>query len=227
MSEATCKIDECDRPTKGHGWCTMHYGRWRRANAPTCSVEGCTAPSVGRGLCTMHYQRLRKDGVVGEATSRRLFTGAERRCTRCGETKKVTEFYLRPTHSKTNPLPQPMSRCKTCMSSLSQDWQKRHPERMAAVNAAYARRARHQKRLNQYGLTHEQFVALEQAQQGACLICQERPDQLVIDHDHATGEVRGLLCQLCNAGLGAFRDTPSYLRRAIIYLARPRAEAAG
>ena len=58
-------------------------------------------------------------------------------------------------------------------------------------------------------------------QQGHCAICQEEEDAdqpLVVDHDHATGFVRALLCQACNHGLGRFRDDPARLQRAIDYL---------
>ncbi len=56
-------------------------------------------------------------------------------------------------------------------------------------------------------------------QQGRCAICQNlAKGKLVIDHDHSSGEVRGLLCPSCNLGLGHFFDNPSFLRRAIEYL---------
>jgi len=56
-------------------------------------------------------------------------------------------------------------------------------------------------------------------QGGVCAIC-KRPSEktLVRDHCHATGRLRALLCALCNAGLGMFRDNPAVLRGAASYL---------
>jgi hypothetical protein len=56
-----------------------------------------------------------------------------------------------------------------------------------------------------------------EAQGGLCLVCEERPAEHV-DHDHATGKVRGLLCFGCNGGLGQFRDRVDIMRNAIEYL---------
>lgn len=55
------------------------------------------------------------------------------------------------------------------------------------------------------------------AQDGKCAICQ-RPDRLVIDHDHKTGLMRGLLCYRHNTALGLFEDDPALLRLAALYL---------
>ena len=72
-------------------------------------------------------------------------------------------------------------------------------------------------RLRKYSMTVEDFEHLADNCSGRCSICEEQ-DELVIDHDHKTGKIRGLLCSSCNKGLGMFRDSPSRIRNAINYL---------
>jgi hypothetical protein len=80
-----------------------------------------------------------------------------------------------------------------------------------------------------YGMTVESFNAILHAQGGVCAICGtsswgngtgkilEFPS---VDHDHATGAVRGLLCMRCNAGIGSLRDDPVIIEKALNYLMR-------
>jgi hypothetical protein len=68
-----------------------------------------------------------------------------------------------------------------------------------------------------YGLTEEDVAAILRRQARLCLICLHTRS-LHVDHDHATGDVRGLLCFRCNGGLGQFKDDPRVMRRAVDYL---------
>lgn len=54
-------------------------------------------------------------------------------------------------------------------------------------------------------------------QHGICPICKV-DSKLVIDHDHKTGAIRGMICRKCNLGLGYFKDSPDALKRAADYL---------
>lgn len=69
----------------------------------------------------------------------------------------------------------------------------------------------------EYGLTLEQYSQMLVDQNHQCPIC-ELEVKLVVDHNHDTGKVRGLLCGKCNKGLGIFADDTSRLTRAIVYL---------
>jgi hypothetical protein len=77
-----------------------------------------------------------------------------------------------------------------------------------------------------YGLTLADYSALIAAQDNKCAICRQpetatrngRVKALAIDHCHATGEIRQLLCVACNTGLGKFKDDRNLMLAAIKYL---------
>ena len=69
-------------------------------------------------------------------------------------------------------------------------------------------------------LTEDEYEAMLEAQGGVCAICKEKPkgSRLAVDHLAGTDNVRGLLCNRCNLGLGHYRDDPDLLKAAIEYL---------
>ncbi|WP_245900165.1 endonuclease VII domain-containing protein [Geodermatophilus normandii] len=77
-----------------------------------------------------------------------------------------------------------------------------------------------------YGITAAQADAMLAEQGGLCAICIKAPAEHV-DHCHATGRVRALLCFNCNGGLGQFKDDPEVLRAAAEYVLHHRALQAG
>lgn len=105
-------------------------------------------------------------------------------------------------------------------------WQKENPDKVrehkrnwARANRQYSRE-KHLKR--KYGMSIEDFNTMLAAQDGKCAICKSAtagPKGWAIDHDHATGVKRGILCMYCNLGLGHFKDNSDNLRAAIKYLA--------
>lgn len=97
--------------------------------------------------------------------------------------------------------------------------------RLAAQAAAYHRanfdKIMNRKLLNLYGITLAERDALIEKQGGGCAVCGDsfsdtsRPH---VDHNHETGEVRGVLCDPCNRGLGFFDDSLEGLMKAVRYL---------
>lgn len=89
------------------------------------------------------------------------------------------------------------------------------------------RRALHLRQ--KYGLTLAQYEAMRDEQGGLCAICRRPPDVkgLAVDHDHATGSVRALLCGNCNTALGKFGDSPELMRAAIAYLDEHSSKSVG
>lgn len=87
---------------------------------------------------------------------------------------------------------------------------------------AYYERTKFRLRCRKYGWTIEQFHRQLARQGNRCYGCFEHVNAKAafIDHDHATGIVRGLLCSSCNTGLGLLKDNPEILRRLMTYLQR-------
>jgi hypothetical protein len=73
-----------------------------------------------------------------------------------------------------------------------------------------------------YGITLQDYNNLFDKQKGTCAICGihqvEVKHTMVVDHNHETGKIRGLLCDNCNKGLGFFQDSVEYLTKARVYL---------
>jgi hypothetical protein len=107
-------------------------------------------------------------------------------------------------------------------------WRVAHAEELSAERCAkyrsdptFREQQRWQKRMRKYGLDREDYERMRKAQNDACAICeQQSPNPLCVDHCHAFGHVRGLLCNNCNSGLGFFGDDPVRMRAGAAYLER-------
>lgn len=90
------------------------------------------------------------------------------------------------------------------------------PIRVAKTDAERLRKSK-------WGLTPDQYDALLSAQDHKCPICggsllEINPKYRHIDHNHTTGEIRGVLCHSCNMGIGCLKDSQELLQSAINYL---------
>jgi Recombination endonuclease VII len=143
-----------------------------------------------------------------------------KRCRVCGDDKPLEQFPLqRLGRLGRHPL------CKPCRAAQER-------LRYARNRAAILERARNDERrkrrvrwralARKYGLDEHDHAALVVAQRGCCAICERRDTRLVVDHDHRTGQVRGLLCVTCNFALGEMDDDPTRCHRAASYLAARR-----
>ena len=110
--------------------------------------------------------------------------------------------------------------CKSCgVDKPRKDFSQKQVLCVPCRSAKYrhAHRIRHLK--NTYGITLEEYD--EMAKDG-CNICgktnEENKGHLAVDHDHETGKVRGILCVMCNLGLGNLGDNVEGLTRALEYL---------
>jgi len=114
----------------------------------------------------------------------------EKRCTRCGETKKIDSFYKEKRNRDGR-----MSHCIECFG-------------LKQTNTH---------RQSKYGITTADYKAMVEAQGGRCKVCDQEA-KLVIDHCHRGGQVRALLCDRCNRLLGIADDSQDLLVRAVEFL---------
>lgn len=141
-------------------------------------------------------------------------------CSSCGVQRPLTEFYWT---NRRNGEKARHSKCQPCRREQFKTYSKT-PQGKQVKRAGILRR--------KYKMTEDEYQEILIAQGGVCAICREPETKvhrdgalcrLVVDHSHATGDVRALLCSFCNAGLGLFKDDPLRLLAAARYLDGPRA----
>ena len=197
-----CGVDDCDRPHYGHGLCALHYQRESRIGSTSltesvpqkdlpCAEDGCGRLVHAKGLCQAHYRRMQREarGLRRPGRKAAPTPSLDAMPPAC---PKGHRWSAESAYVEGNRL-----RCKFC------------------IREQVVRRL--------YGLTAEQFLQLLVSQEGLCAICEEPLDTdeykgIHVDHDHATGEVRGLLCRSCNTGLGLLKDSGVALQRALAYV---------
>lgn len=160
-------------------------------------------------------------------------------CRKCGSVKPLADF-----HRASDMKDGHRNECKTCWQQIcraryqanrdryirrSQRWRENNPEKYEA----WRRRNRDENRqrisknnrknyfLRTYGLTEEDLYFLSVAQNHRCAVCGLGHEAgLHIDHDHATGLIRGLLCGKCNKAIGLLKEDPVLFDAASRYLQR-------
>jgi hypothetical protein len=138
-------------------------------------------------------------------------------CTHCGTEKPIEAF-----NKNKNTADGHSMWCRDCMKAA---YDAKHYKQYVQKNPHIHRKS-HLKL--KYAITPEQYATMLQEQGGKCAICgdaaESLPKQLLVDHDHETSKVRGLLCPRCNHGLGRFRDSITDLEAAIVYLRKTQNE---
>lgn len=130
-------------------------------------------------------------------------------CNICGEMKDLSAF----AKQKRNPDNLHYS-CKECVKIC----------RKNNLNTRKYQQSWNLKR--KFGLTSQDYNRMFEKQKGCCAICGRHQSEfkraLVVDHNHSTDKVRGLLCINCNLGLGHFKDSRGCLVKAVQYLGKSR-----
>lgn len=227
-SVATSDGKKCPRCETFKPWSEFHANR-RQKDGKQAYCKPC-GNDVRR-----EYEQRNAEAIALRRAERlaRSATEGTKQCTKCGETKPLLSFYAhRGTKDGRSTY------CAECQKAASRQWTRNNAERVRERNA---QRSREQKQrdhrqwwLKLYNLTPDQYAELLVGQDGVCAICLQsetyidartgEPRRLAVDHDHASGAVRGLLCGRCNRALGQFNDSIDVVQRAADYLRAARAD---
>jgi len=185
----------------------------------------------------MHYKRMKKHGVLEIASKRQSSARKSRRMRARWETiRKINQVVGWKTFSEflkdvgdspgigyrlvaINP--------EEIIGPGNHQWiASPAKEKMPRQQLAAVRKSREYNLVRSYGITESDYTEMLVSQKGVCAICSKPetafrngvPLQLSVDHCHKTNAVRGLLCTLCNRGLGLFKDNLAFLKRAYDYL---------
>jgi peptide methionine sulfoxide reductase MsrB len=113
-------------------------------------------------------------------------------------------------------------RNKEKMQEKAREKYAKNKDVMLAKTKAYYKENPHKKKelalQYKYGISLEDWQRMFDSQNGCCAICDKRTDDLVVDHNHESGEVRGLLCRKCNSALGFVFENEKILERMKDYL---------
>ena len=161
----------------------------RRAKSPDGRMSWCRE-------CYRAYYHSRYRGTdLTEDKRRALIDTSRKRCRKCNTIKLIDEFAV----SKKGLL----GRKAVC--------------RQCSYDPAYGRK----RNLKRYGMTVSEFDSRFESQGSRCLICHSDDPygrEFVVDHDHNTGKVRGILCNKCNPAIGMMDDDPDRLEAAAKYI---------
>lgn len=209
-----------------------------------CSIEGCGKKHYGQGLCAAHYQKFRKYGSPYFSIHKRFkpLPDGAKVCSTCEVLKDKTEYHFR---KDTKTL---TGQCKACKAAkVNRDRRNKlartrrensTPEEKEKLNSygrakyeelkmtptkfeARADRNYFSKIKRMFGISKEEYIQLFDSQRGRCDICGAKPadrSHLGVDHNHASGQIRGLLCSLCNLAVGNVKDSPEIGRKLVSYI---------
>lgn len=131
-------------------------------------------------------------------------------CSKCIENKPVSEFRKDRKYKDGY-----FAWCKHCHKQYARQWRLSNPEKDRAIGRrAYLKAT--------FGISMEQYNHMFSQQNGRCAICNTHQTKLTkilgVDHNHATSQVRGLLCSFCNTAIGLLKENPVLFQSSIAYL---------
>lgn len=142
-----------------------------------------------------------------------------RTCNRCNESKSVDDF----AYDMRKGVKHLRTYCKSCKPKSSVANRKAYDQRYKETNLESYQRSQRKYRWKILGIDPDKAETYYQSHNGQCDICQSKTAlRLCVDHDHVTGDIRGMLCSPCNRAIGALGDTYESVMRAANYLLTAR-----
>lgn len=147
-------------------------------------------------------------------------------CNVCREVKPLSAFHKHAQHTDGR-----RNECIDCVSEKNHERYLTHKEEIKRRNGVWYHANKHKMRSTRrraalrrvYGLQPEDYTRMYEEQGGVCAVCRrDYGPVLDVDHDHDTGEVRGLLCGPCNRALGLLQDSPEVVRSLAGYIGRAK-----
>jgi hypothetical protein len=191
-------------------------------SATTATHRRCTTCQQWKEYSEYHKDKNRIPQIIHIC---KVCESERRNKKRQAKYAKIEKKYGKMIPASRGTLTETHKRCPKCLEWKSYDQFQRNKANLmnlanlcASCQYAYDIQRR-------YGMGWEEYTTLLTTQGGGCAICgatkgSEKSDRLFVDHDHKTGEIRGLLCSQCNSMLGYSRDDVANLRRGIQYLER-------
>lgn len=164
----------------------------------TCSVDECDGEYHSRDMCRRHYEQWRRLRIQRELAEVPCLAAARRWTHETGY-----RFGCR------------CEECTAANAARQRAYRKKNPDIVKRSRLKY-----------QFGMEHGEYDRLHADQGGVCAACGDEETAhnqygllpLAVDHDHDTGEIRGLLCMRCNIAVGHLRNDPDRAQKVANYL---------
>lgn len=234
MKGDICSINGCNKTCRtgaichNHQWRMRTHGSYdkpsRKRYGEICQVENCNRPRDGRhSICGLHRIRKERYGSYELPVKEKIIlnTGIVKICKKHGELTEENA-YRHPTYKGK------YFSCKLCRRISEKEMHRRNPHRKCNKNFYYLRGTT-------IKISKKEYEEMSLSQGNVCKICRQlermkskdpkywkREEgyqrRLVLDHEHGSNELRGLLCAKCNLMLGYAQDDTKILQSAIDYL---------
>ncbi len=141
-------------------------------------------------------------------------------CSKCKKGLPLTTEYFSPCKANQDGF---RGRCRDCINRENRKYRSKNKEQINQYGREHYNKDEERIKWlkKKYNLTPEAFDILLHNQGGVCAICKTKDwgkQGPIVDHNHITGQIRGILCSICNKGIGCLQDSPTILRLATDYL---------